>query len=116
METIQIIAERVSSAHDPTMYAIGAVAALIAVISGLIVLNMAIIYHSENKVYNCVGLIFGLITLVGALIAIVGQIHWAQQTEYLVQITEQTTYVEFASKYEVVQKVSDTVFWCVPIK
>lgn len=116
METIQIIGERISGAHDPIMYAIGAVAALIAVISGIIVLNMTFIDHSESKVYNCVGLIFGLITLISALISIIGQIHWAQQTEYMIQISEQTTYLEFASKYEIIEKVSETIFWCIPIK
>ena len=115
METIQIIAERISGAHDPIMYAIGSICALIALIFGLGALLMSI-GNGGSEIHNRIGLVLAIITLVSALVALIGQIHWAQQTEYLVQITEQTTYVEFASKYEVVQKVSDTVFWCVPIK
>lgn len=117
METIQIVAERISGSHDPIMYSIGTVAALIAVISGfiaLIVLGTG--DGGRSKLHNCVGLIFALLTLSCGLIAMIGQIHWAQQTEYMIQISEQTTYLEFASKYEIVEKVSETIFWCVPIK
>ena len=117
METIQIIAERISGAHDPIMYSIGAVAALIAVISGIIALIVSDTSDSErSNLHNYVGLIFALLTLFCGLVAIIGQIHWAQQTEYMIQISEQTTYLEFASKYEIIEKVSETIFWCIPIK
>ena len=105
---ITILAERSVAVPSTAWRVIGLVCAAMI----LIAWGLAHIIQDDTAriIFACLMMLFGII---GILVVIFNPF-WAQETQYLIQVTDDASYTKFNELYEVKEKISDTIFWCVP--
>ena len=108
METIQILAEKIDVSRSTAGWIILAVCALIGIIS--IIVGVC----TDNDIVESICIFSAFFMLFLIFISFFLPFCREERTAYLIQITEETNFVEFDSLYKIVERVSDTLFWCLP--
>lgn len=108
METIQILAERIDVGRSTAGWIVLVVCALISIISFIVTVC------TDNDTVSSISIFCFLFPLFVIFISLFLPFCCEERTAYLIQITEETNFVEFDSLYKITERVSDTIFWCLP--
>lgn len=108
METIQVLAEKIDVTRSTAGWIVLLVCALVSVISFIITIC------TDNYTVSAISIFCFIFPLFVILISFFLPFCYEERTAYLIQITEETNFVEFDSLYKIIERVSDTIFWCLP--
>ena len=103
---INILAERTIYYFHPALL----IVLVCTIISMIIIVNL--ICFLEPKKLFIILLCVAVGVLFVILVCFIAKIGATPRTQYLIQITEETNFVQFNSLYEIRERISDTIFWC----
>ena len=111
---MEVLAERIvmESAPESTLIPnIGMTVSLAVIILSALIGAFSFERNSENV---CIfTFLLGCAMFLGFLAwFIINAGHQTEVTEYLVKINNDTSYTDFCRKYEISEKLSDTLYWC----